>query len=327
MSNADTITQIASLQPSALVELWVLDATAQGGGIIRYHNYGGAPILWQGNTYNAFPVQASGFEHKTKDTLPRPTLTFSNVLGTMTTLCNNFNDLIGAKVTRKRTFKRFLDGQPTSDPLQGLRDDVFLIESKLAHSNVTVAFELTIPLDLEGIAVPRRIMTADVCAWKYRGAECSFFGTFCSMTSADTYVTGLTGPVNPRGTFVLGTAYATGDLVCDTESGLTVWYIARLASTGQSLTSSTYWTKVQTNRGAWVAGTYVMGDVVSATIEGGRAQFYVCNKASTTQEPPGSDWDADQCSRTAIGCQARFGAKPAAGLPFGGFPGTRRFQS
>ncbi|MEK7767701.1 MAG: phage minor tail protein L, partial [bacterium] len=82
-----------------------------------FHNgvnqYGGS-IVWKGQTYTRMPVETSGFEMTTKGTLPRPTLRISNLLGFVRGLINDKgakNDLVGAKVYRKRTLHRYLDAQ------------------------------------------------------------------------------------------------------------------------------------------------------------------------------------------------------------------------
>ena len=60
------------------------------------------------------PIQAEGFAFQ-KGQLPRPTLTISNALGTITAILLNVNqvttgnDLTGATVTRIRTLARYLD--------------------------------------------------------------------------------------------------------------------------------------------------------------------------------------------------------------------------
>lgn len=103
---------IQKLNPGQLVDFFVLDATAIGGDIIRWHsgvNSLGNDVVWQGNTYSRFPVEASGFLRSTKGTLPRPTLRVANVSGLTSALARELDDLVGAKVIRKRTFVRYLD--------------------------------------------------------------------------------------------------------------------------------------------------------------------------------------------------------------------------
>ena len=72
-------------------------------------------IVWQANTYSRMPVKAEGFKYSGKGKLPRPTLTLSNLLGTITSILQLTNqttalsDLAGAKVTRRRALSKDLD--------------------------------------------------------------------------------------------------------------------------------------------------------------------------------------------------------------------------
>jgi len=40
-----------------------------------------------------------------------------------------------------------------------------------------VEFELSSPLDLVGVMLPRRVIIQNVCPWVYRGAECGYAGS------------------------------------------------------------------------------------------------------------------------------------------------------
>lgn len=104
--------EIQKLAPSAIIELFEFDATSIGGSVYRFHagkNKITTDIVWAGNTYSAFPIEASGFEWNGKGQLPRPTLRVANVLGTMSSLILAFDDLVGCKVTRIRTLAKYLD--------------------------------------------------------------------------------------------------------------------------------------------------------------------------------------------------------------------------
>ena len=90
--------------------------TAQNA-ISRFHagtnKLDNTDIIWQGNTYQKFPCQAEGFEFDgASKSIPRPTFTISNILGTITALFATVNavtannDLNGAKFTRIRTLAR-----------------------------------------------------------------------------------------------------------------------------------------------------------------------------------------------------------------------------
>ena len=121
MSTAPIITDLQKINPSAIIELFTLttDATLHGSAqTYRFHNgtslNANGDIIWAGNQYLKMPIQAEGFAFR-KGQLPRPTLTISNALGTITAILLNVNqvttgnDLTGATVTRIRTLARYLD--------------------------------------------------------------------------------------------------------------------------------------------------------------------------------------------------------------------------
>lgn len=173
---------IQKLDLGALLELFELDTTVIGGTEHYYFHAGKqenlANVVWQGVTYVPFPISASGFDVSTKGTLPRPTLTVSDISGVISTLVGDFDDLLGAKVVRRRTFDKFLDGRPDADPGQHLPDDIYYIERRTRTiSGVSVEFELASAMDLEGVQLPARTIVAGYCGWDYRSAECSYIGT------------------------------------------------------------------------------------------------------------------------------------------------------
>ena len=80
-------------------------------------------LLFGGQTYSQMPIEAEGFDYKGTNkgsNLPRPTLRISNLLSTVSTILqeiNNItpnNDLIGAVLTRKRTFAKFISASNTA---------------------------------------------------------------------------------------------------------------------------------------------------------------------------------------------------------------------
>lgn len=113
MSTPETITsEIQKLEPSAVIELFELDLTDLGDTVYRFHagtNGLRANVVWQGETYTAFPIEIEGFEIAGNGQLPRPKIRVANVTGAITLLALTYGDLIGAKVTRKRTLKKYLD--------------------------------------------------------------------------------------------------------------------------------------------------------------------------------------------------------------------------
>lgn len=179
-------TDIQKLSGNTLITLFVLDATPNGGDVLRFHagvNELGNDIVWQGNTYTRFPVEANGFELQAKGVIPRPKIRISNTTSLISALILDFNDLINCKVTRKRTFLRYLDaenfaaGNPEADPDQYFADDIYTIDRKSAENSKLVEFELAAAFDVQGVMLPRRQIVQNVCAWRYRGAECGYTGT------------------------------------------------------------------------------------------------------------------------------------------------------
>lgn len=179
-------TEIQSLSPSAVVELFVVDLTSFGDTVYRFHagtNALETGVVWQGQTYAPFPCQASGFDVSTNGQLPRPKLVLSNVLGSITGLILAYKDCVGAKVTRKRTLVKFLDAvnfpggvNATADSNAFFPDDVYVIDRKAAETKTAVEFELAAAFDLTGVQLPRRQIIQNLCAFRYRGAECGYAG-------------------------------------------------------------------------------------------------------------------------------------------------------
>src|SRR4051794_24474472 len=95
---------IQKLNAGKIVELFELDPTALGGSIVRFHsglNELLTDIVWQGVTYTRLPIDASGFELTGRGTMPQPKLRVADIASSVTTLCVELQDLLGAKLTRR----------------------------------------------------------------------------------------------------------------------------------------------------------------------------------------------------------------------------------
>ena len=119
--SSSVISDLQKINPSAIIELFTLQLSNSLHGattIYRFHSGSSlkenGEIVWAGNTYQRFPIKAEGFAFQ-RGQLPRPTLTISNALGTITAILLSVNetttgnDLTGATVTRIRTLAKFLD--------------------------------------------------------------------------------------------------------------------------------------------------------------------------------------------------------------------------
>jgi lambda family phage minor tail protein L len=200
MSSETINRELVRLDPDALITLFILDASSLGGGVFRFYpgtdeENNPEPISFQGLQYTPYPLDARGFDYTGQGAPPRPVLMFANILGTFTSLVLQYDDLIGARLTRRRTYRRFLDGQPDADAAQMLPDDIYYVERKVAENRATVEFELTTSMEVDDINLPRRQILANLCLWTYRGTECGYAVHQVRADIHDAILTGTEDPV------------------------------------------------------------------------------------------------------------------------------------
>jgi len=177
---------IQTLTPGKLVNLFELDTTDIGGDILRWANHTnqlGNSIVWNGNAYSPLPIEATGFEKNSKGALPRPKVRVGNVTGLVGAVARSLNDLVGAKLIRRRTFSKYLDPinfpggvNPEADPNCAFSDEVWFVDRKSAEHGLFVEFELAAAFDVRGKKIPGRQCIQNVCTWGYRSAECGYAG-------------------------------------------------------------------------------------------------------------------------------------------------------
>ena len=183
--NQAVFSNLQSINPSAIIELFVL--TLKEGlnyptgnpdsvnTVYRFHagsnlNANGE-IVWKGNSYLRFPIQASGFAFQ-KGQLPRPKLIVSNATSLISAILLSVNetttgnDLTGATVTRIRTLAKFIDAvnfadgtNATADPNAEFPQEIYSIDRKSVETRDVVEFELAAPTDLAGVRIPKRQCT------------------------------------------------------------------------------------------------------------------------------------------------------------------------
>ncbi len=189
--------ELNKINPSSIIELFELELTVglhiPAGNpdnldtIFRFHaganlnNFG--QIKFNNNLYQRVAVDVEGFEDTSTGTIPRPTLTFSNLGGitkdgTVMTMSDFLaivntttqgNDLLDAKVTRLMPLASALDndnfvgnnpfGTPSTDRLQ---DRIYYIDRKAIENRQVVQFELVSRLDMQNKKIPVRIVTRDL---------------------------------------------------------------------------------------------------------------------------------------------------------------------
>ncbi|MBW5818890.1 phage minor tail protein L [Yersinia kristensenii] len=180
----NTLNEITKVELSPRIDLWEFDLTPIGDQ--RYFfcneaNEKGEAIVWQGRTYDLYPIQGCGFEMNGKGPSARPTIIVSNLFGLVTGMAEDMQSLVGAVVVRHRVYARFLDavnfkqGNPDADPTQEVVSR-YVIEQLSELTAKTAIFVLANPTETDGTVFPGRIMLADICSWAYRSDECSYSG-------------------------------------------------------------------------------------------------------------------------------------------------------
>lgn len=301
---------------------------------------GANPLIWQGKAYQALPIKMEGFEQKSDGRLPRPTMTLANPEGIFSKIIRSNNDFANCRVTRRRTYVKFLDEENfqnrnnpnqtslnlnpfgKSDPGSHLPDDLYFINKKTQENKVYIEFELVSSLEIENSPVPARVVLSDYCGWTYRcNIGCGYKGLPIETIDKKSLLSGFSknknGEVDPA-------IYPGGALD-----------IPEWSRYGNSGTASN-------QKG------YALGDLVKIIAKTSTdpykkiPQVFVCSQShsSAKEYHPFFNkdfWLKDECQKNLSSCQKRFdsrkqeflnhnGAKNSPGLPFGGFPGTEKFN-
>ena len=197
LKNSASNKKLTTVQPSTRVDY--------GDGILRFHNNANifnSYVKWRGNKYFPAPIHAEGFEVTSRGTLPRPILSIASQskdgidqISLLRHEIRSFGDIIGAKVTRRKTYAKYLDKENFSpapppdksvnprdlqqlpdgyepDPYAEMPPDVYFIERKINENKMVLSYQLTSVLDLEGYKLPKRMIVSDKCMWQYRGVGC-----------------------------------------------------------------------------------------------------------------------------------------------------------
>lgn len=183
--------ELAKLEQNALLELWDIDLTGitsirgTQGIVYRLHNglnEKDSNVVWKGQTYTAYPIKGSNFENSVKGTSNRPKLAISNLFGFVTGLVNEFDDCLGAVVTRRQVYAHHLDPVNFKSGVNRLHNPnneivtSYIVEQVSAIKTEIVEFTLAIPTELDGLLLPARMMMSNTCQHIYRSAECGYSG-------------------------------------------------------------------------------------------------------------------------------------------------------
>ena len=145
-------------------------------------------IIWQGETFEPMALEVSGLEMRSDGKASAPTLSMANnvggIQGAISAYCLQFGDFAGAKLKVITTLAKYLDaenfstGNPTANPSEK-REQIWFIEQKTSENAQQVTFELSNPVDFEGLKIPVR-QISNYCHWcavaAYRGESCQYTG-------------------------------------------------------------------------------------------------------------------------------------------------------
>lgn len=176
---------LQGLTGDAIIELMILDLYPIDSSIasnLRYVYFcnwtlaDGQPVFYGADQYVPLPFQSSGWQMKGNGVPPNPTITVGNIGLEWTGLINTWEDLVGAKLTRRRVLARYLSNTAGAARTDHWPDEVWFIQQKESENKLAVSFRLSTAFDLDGIQLPRRRTLRYTCMWEYRGPECGYAG-------------------------------------------------------------------------------------------------------------------------------------------------------
>ncbi|MDQ9872370.1 phage minor tail protein L [Acinetobacter baumannii] len=144
-------------------------------------------IVWQGQTFEPMALEVSGLEMRSDGKASAPTLSMANNIGgiqnAVSALCLQFSDFAGAKLKVITTLAKYLDAENFSQgnltASNEAKEQLWYIEQKTSENAQAVTFELSNPIDFEGLKIPVR-QISNYCHWcamgNFRGEECQYTG-------------------------------------------------------------------------------------------------------------------------------------------------------
>ncbi|ENO7355541.1 phage minor tail protein L [Morganella morganii] len=181
---ADMWIAVTQIEQSAMLDLYEVDLSRFGGNVYRFHDGMNGllkPVIWQGNRYDPYPVQVTGLSMTAQGASARPKMTFANIDGLLTAINNDYDDALGAIVTRRQVMEQYLDavnfpdGNNQADPSREAVQK-FVIEQRENSDSDFVTYVLALPTETDNAQIPARVIQADICPWRYRGQDCGYDG-------------------------------------------------------------------------------------------------------------------------------------------------------
>jgi lambda family phage minor tail protein L len=184
------IANLQGLSLGDLVVLYHLDLTEIGVAQNYYFsstNNDGSAITFDGQAYSYAGIDITGVEWSSEGSSTGARLFLPNVNKFASGLIVAHNDLVGARITRTRTFKQFLDGEDLADPAAILGRETFVIEQKASLNSEYAEFALKPLFDVGERQIPGRVCLKSTCTHRYRvwdGSSFDYSKATCPYTGA-----------------------------------------------------------------------------------------------------------------------------------------------
>lgn len=343
MRNTEShVKSLFDISPSSIICLYKINLKEKGEYLFHAGENGYREhIIFNGERYEFFPIKVEGFEMHGDGRLPRPKMTFSNHQGNVSIRLGFYKDFINYKVTRIKTFVKYLDKEnfpdnfnphAEPDPDASFSQDVYYVNQKVKEDDNVVEFELVSLLELQNAKIPARTIYSNHCPWQYRSnIGCKYKGKPISDRRNKRFV-----PSGYNGPMVGEEVHITGDIL-----------IEEFAQTGEDGFYPEWDRSKKYNQGDVVRIEPFDDDKDIYPVS-----IYVCIKDETRTFPvtDSENWILDVCDKTLCGCRLRFGENAleagggsrgdvslgaegqqwtetgGQGLPFGGFPGTDPYE-
>ena len=279
-----------------------------------------------------------------------PSIRGAPIDGTLNAEFETNDDLIGTKVVYRQAF--LSDCNTGSATPNEFPPQVYYIDRIASESNIFVIFELASPMDVERAKIPARNVIGQYCPWQYQGRELGFGGG-CTwrytdseqhsfFRSDDTEITGTINEWNDTSNYTAAVGDQAASIVKTTETtgpnvsagNFVIGQLYKIVTTGttnfQSIGSISNVVNTIFRATAAGSGTGVAQEI-SNQVQVWEALF---DNADKNPRHHRKYWKRiDLCGKSLTSCKIRFQGNAnnddldsAVPLPFGGFPGSKKFK-
>ena len=118
--------------------------------------------------YVPVPIDIEGMKFESDGAIFRPTLTIANIAAVFSTNIGDmdYEELIGARVTKRTTLRKYLYDSNTANPPIEFPIQKYNIDRIQQKNILNVVFELASPIDIQNVTVPTRQVIGGACPWQ-----------------------------------------------------------------------------------------------------------------------------------------------------------------